>query len=256
MLIVPNGKSMIEFKLKLAEKIIKVSALFETTKEYCKDFFANCDKEHDFEVVMTEKMISDERAIHVAENGEDAKAYLTDDYVETLALYRAIVEKLVEYNVVMFHGSAIAVDGVAYIFAALSGTGKSTHTRLWREHFGDRAVMVNDDKPLLTVTDDGITVHGTPWNGKHNLGSNISVPVKAICILERAENNHIERISPKAAYPTFFQQTYRSKNPSKLLKILALIDKTTKVTGVYRLGCNMNPDAATVSYNGMSKKEI
>ena len=242
---------MIEFKIKLAEKIISASVFFESTKEYCKDFFAKCEDESDFSVAITEKMISDERAIHVAENGEDARSYLTDDYVETLALYRAIVEKLVDYNVVMFHGSAIAVDGVAYIFAALSGTGKSTHTRLWREHFGERAVMVNDDKPLLTITDDGITVHGTPWNGKHNLGNNMSAPVKAICILERATDNHIEKIDPKSAYPTFFQQTYRSKNPSKLLKILALIDKTTKLVGVYRLGCNMNPDAAIVSYNGM-----
>lgn len=245
------NNSMIDFKIKLADKIIKVSAICPSTKDFCKDYFANEADAVDFDVVMTEKKICDERAIHVAENGEGSIRYLTDEYVEQLALYRAIIETLVEYDVVMFHGSAIAVDGVAYIFTALSGTGKSTHTRLWRSFFGDRAVMVNDDKPLLTVRDSGITVHGSPWNGKHNLGENISAPVKAICILERDTTNHVERVDTKTAYPMFYQQTYRSKNPKKLLKILALIDKITKCAGTYRLGCNMEQEAAKVSYEGM-----
>ena len=243
--------NMIDFKIKLADKIIKISALCPSTKDFCKDYFANDADEFDFEVVMTEKIIIDERAIHIAENGEDAISYLTDEYVEQLALYRAIVENLVEYGIVLFHGSAIAVDGVAYIFTALSGTGKSTHTRLWRNLFKDRAVMVNDDKPLLSVTDDGVIVHGTPWNGKHNLGENISAHVKAICILERDKENHVEAVDSKIAYPMFYQQTYRSKNPKKLLKTLALIDKIIKNVGTYRLGCNMEQDAARVSYEGM-----
>jgi serine kinase of HPr protein (carbohydrate metabolism regulator) len=57
------------------------------------------------------------------------------------------------YDTFLFHGSAIAVDGVGYLFTAKSGTGKSTHARLWRELLGARAVMVNDDKPLLRVTE-------------------------------------------------------------------------------------------------------
>ena len=242
---------MTDFKIKLANKVIKVSAICPSTKDFCKDYFAKDAENVDFEVVMTEKSICDERAIHVAENGESAIPYLTDEYVEQLALYRAIVEELVEYGIVMFHGSAIAVDGVAYIFTALSGTGKSTHTRLWRALFGDRAVMVNDDKPLLTVGQSGVTVHGSPWNGKHNLGENTSAPVKAICILERDKDNHVEPVDTKTAYPMFYQQTYRSKNPKKLLKTLALIDKITKTVGTYRLGCNMEQEAAKVSYEGM-----
>ena len=99
---------------------------------------------------------------------------------------------MISYDTILFHGSVIAVDGIGYLFTAKSGTGKSTHTRLWREYFGDRAAMVNDDKPLLKITDSSVIAYGTPYNGKHRLGTNISVPLKAICILTRAADNHIE----------------------------------------------------------------
>ena len=57
----------------------------------------------------------------------------SDIYLETMAVYRKIEDKLLDYDTILFHGSAVAVDGVGYLFTAKSGTGKSTHTRLWRE---------------------------------------------------------------------------------------------------------------------------
>lgn len=112
----------------------------------------------------------------------------SDKYLETLAVYRKIARKLLEFDTLLFHGSVVAVDGTGYLFTAKSGTGKSTHTRLWRQLFGSRAVMANDDKPLLKITDNGVIAYGTPWNGKHRLGSNISIPLRAICILGRGRD--------------------------------------------------------------------
>lgn len=83
------------------------------------------------------------------ENLPDVKS--SKGMLESLAVYRKISEIMVEHDTFLFHCSAVAVDGRAYLFTAPSGTGKSTHTRLWREVFGERAVMVNDDKPLLQV---------------------------------------------------------------------------------------------------------
>lgn len=77
--------------------------------------------------------------------------------LEETAVYRKIADKMVDYDTFVFHGSVIAVEGQAYLFTAKSGTGKSTHTRLWREMLGDKAVMVNDDKPMLRVTESGVT---------------------------------------------------------------------------------------------------
>ena len=122
-----------------------------------------------------------------------------EPYLETLAVYRKLAQLLVQDDILLMHGAVVAVDGQAYLFTAQSGTGKTTHTRLWMQQFGDRAVMVNGDKPLLHITNEGVTVYGTPWDGKEHLSTNTSCPLKALCILTRSETNHIERISKKEA---------------------------------------------------------
>ena len=158
---------------------------------------------------------------------------------------------MIDYDTILFHGSVIAVDGVGYLFTAKSGTGKSTHTRLWRECFGERAVMVNDDKPLLKITHNGVIAYGTPYNGKHRLGSNISVPLKAICILIRDTVNHIEPITRNQAYTKLLQQVYRPADGEKMMKTLDLLDRLADSIKLYQLGCNMDISAAQVAYEGM-----
>ena len=109
--------------------------------------------------------------------------------------------------------------------------------------------MVNDDKPLIRVTEDEAIVYGTPWDGKHRLSSNIAVPLKAICILERAEENHIVPITKSEALPMLIQQAYRPADPVALAKTLTLIDRLN--VSFYRLSCNMDISAAVLSYNTM-----
>lgn len=174
------------------------------------------------------------------------------EQLETLAVQRKLSEALIDYDTILFHASALAVDGKGYLFTALSGTGKSTHARLWREAFGDRVTMINDDKPFIHIGEDEVRVYGSPWDGKHHLSTNTSVPVKAICILTRDTTNHIEKISADEAFSILLQQTYRSKDPAKMVKTIDLLIQMTKQVSLYRLGCNMNPEAAIVSYEGMN----
>ena len=176
--------------------------------------------------------------------------------LETLAVYRKLAEQAPMHGVILFHGSALAVDGEAFLFAAPSGTGKSTHARLWRELLGDRAVMVNDDKPLISVTADGVTVHGTPYNGKHGLGANIAVPLKAICVLARGEENAIRPAEKGEVYPALLQQLYRPSDPAALAASLSLLDETAGRVRLYRLFCNMDISAAELAYNTMKGQAI
>ena len=175
--------------------------------------------------------------------------------LESLAVYRKISEIMVEHDTFLFHCSAVALDGQAYLFTAPSGTGKSTHTRLWREVFGERAVMVNDDKPLIQVREDAIYVCGTPWNGKHNLDSNQKVPVKGICLLERGEKNHIEMISPADAFPYLFRQVYRPADQTKLIRTITLLKQTAERVPLYRMQCNISHEAAKMAWKMMSDKK-
>ncbi len=236
---------------RIADHTILIRTMYERMHREAADYAASgCV---DFTIETTQTDIDAERAQSVrtdAAEGRTATAY-SDAYLETLAVYRKIAERMPDDGTVLFHGSAIAVDGAAYLFTAKSGTGKSTHTRLWREMLGERAVMINDDKPLLHITPDGATVYGTPWNGKHRLGVNGSAPLKAICLLGRGEQNRIVRIDPMTAYPMLLQQTYRPVSVTALKETLTLLDMLMQTVAFYRLSCNMEPEAARVSYEAM-----
>lgn len=242
---------MITRKYKIANKVVEVTSIYDDVHKYCADY--QTDEPADYSVITTQADIVFEREKSAREDEIEGipTRHFSDSYLEELAVYRKIAEKMIEYDTVLFHGSVVAVDDVGYLFTAKSGTGKSTHTRLWREYFGNRAVMVNDDKPLLKNTDSGVTAYGTPYNGKHRLGTNISVPLKAICILTRAADNHIEPITREQAYTMLLQQVYRPADGVKMMKTLDLVDRLADSIKLYRLGCNMDISAAKIAYEGM-----
>lgn len=176
-----------------------------------------------------------------------------DDYLEMIAVQRKLSEAFPAFGVFLFHASALCMDGDGYLFAALSGTGKSTHAALWRQVFGDRVTMLNDDKPFLRIGDD-VTVFGSPWDGKHRLSVNQSAKVKAICLLERSAENAITPISFAEAFPLLYRQAYRPKDREALAKTLDLLNLLGEKVRFYRLCCNMDPEAALVAYGGMCRE--
>ena len=242
---------MIAKKYKIADKTVEVTSIYNEVHEYCADYLT--DAPADYSVTTTQADVDFERDKSAREDEVEGipTRQFSDSYLEELAVYRKIAEKMIDYDTILFHGSVIAVDGIGYLFTAKSGTGKSTHTRLWREYFGERAVMVNDDKPLLKITDNGVIAYGTPYNGKHRLGTNISVPLKAICILTRSAENCIEAITREQAYTMLLQQVYRPADMLKMAKTLELVDRLADSVKLYQLGCNMDISAAKIAYEGM-----
>lgn len=239
------------FQVKLADVPIGISALYDSTKQFCRDYLTREKICFSVAVNRSDLIYEQDAAVREAVCEGTSVHIFSDAYLETLALYRKIANGLLAYDTLLFHGSAIAVDGQAYLFTAKSGTGKSTHTRLWREYFGDRAVMVNDDKPLLKITEQGVIVYGTPWDGKHRLSSNIAVPLKAVCILERGEVNRIGTVTAREAWPMLLQQSYRPPQPDLLARVMQLVDRLASQVGLYRLACNMDPAAVQTAYEGM-----
>lgn len=243
---------MEQFTIHIAGQAVGVSAQYISTRQYCESYISNVGAV--FSVAITPRDISHEQELNNRERAIEGlpPSSVHGALLENTALQRKIAEKLFEYDTVLFHGSVISVDGEGYLFTAKSGTGKSTHTRLWREMLGNRAVMVNDDKPFLQVRNDGVRVYGSPWNGKHGLGNNMDVPLKAICILDRGDQNEIARISAKDALPMLLQQSNRPMQPHLFPKYLEILEKIANNIAFYRLKCNMEPEAALISYQTMS----
>lgn len=227
---------------RIADKVIQVKSLHSYVHEYFRDYaFAGTP---DFVVETSQADIDFERS------KSDTEGY-SPQYLESLAVYRKISEIMPMYSTFLMHGSCVSVDGKGCMFTAPSGTGKSTHSALWCRLMGERAIMVNDDKPMIHITGNEAVIYGTPFMGKHNRGNNIHVPLKAICILERSESNHIHEISGDEAYITLLRQTYRPGNTMSLAKTLELLDCLKKLVKFYRLGCNMDIEAAEIAYSTM-----
>lgn len=244
---------MTHFAVKLADITIGISSLYEKTKESFREYLT--EDAPVFSLTVTDSEIDREREITALNRTiEPGKAYpRTKAALEEQWIYHKIAGNMPNYNVLLFHGSAVAVNGQAYLFAAPSGTGKSTHTRLWRQYFGDRAVMINDDRPLLKCTEKSVLVYGSPWKGKHRLGSNISLPLKAVCLLRRDTANSIAPISAEESFPLLLRQVYRTGEISSTTKVLSLLEQITQSTALYCLGCNTELEAARISYEGMQK---
>ncbi len=153
---------MPNFTVNLAGHIIAVTTIHLYTLALCRGYLTDAVPE--FELITTPEDIADEAEKSAHEDEVEGRTPHTfhDGYLESLSVYRKIAETLLNDKILLLHGSVVAVDGEEYMFTAKSGTGKSTHTRLWREVFTSRAVMVNDDKPLLRIENDKVISYGTP----------------------------------------------------------------------------------------------
>jgi len=244
---------MAEFKMEIAGHTAQIRSLFESTRDYLKPYFSEKEPEFTVEVTREDLAFEQEELLKEASQEGFRKRIFTDMFLERAAIQRKFAEFLFDRDVLLFHGSTIAVDGKAYLFTAKSGTGKSTHTRLWCQLFGPRAVMVNDDKPFLTVSDDGIWASGSPWSGKHGLDANLTVPLGGICVLERGKENRIRRADREELIGRLRHETYCPLDPGKEEKFLTLVDALAEKTPLWHMECNKNAQAAQVAFEAMSE---
>lgn len=244
---------MAVFRIEIAGKFFEVSSLFESTRDYCRNYLAETDADFFLEV-FPEDLIAEQKYLdqEALEEGLKRRKF-TDPFLERTAIQRKVAGCLLGCNTLLFHGSAVAVDGKGYLFTASCGTGKSTHTRFWRETFGDRAIMVNDDKPFLKITENGILMYGAPWSGKHGLDTNVCVPLQGICILTRGTENRITPLAPEDALPLLLRQSFAPEDAVSSPDFRQLVIQLSQKTNLWHMECTKDPAAALVSFEAMSR---
>ena len=157
-------------------------------------------------------------------------------------------------NTLVMHASVTVKDSKAYLFLGKSGTGKSTHSRLWIDNV-EGSELLNDDNPVLRVGDDGVVcVYGTPWSGKTPCYRNLSYPVGAIVDLRQGKENHIRRQSVIEAYASM----YSSFSGYRFMKEMAdglhaTNEKVVFSVPCYSLSCLPNAEAALLCYNTVTQ---
>ena len=176
---------------------------------------------------------------------------VTQAELEFTAVCRKFATEAAKDGYILFHACAVEAEGKAYLFAAPSGTGKSTHAGLWMQCFKERVRILNGDKPMLGFQQGTLFAHGTPFMGKEQWGYPGCVPVGGICFLHRSEENTIRRIAPSQALPQMLQQAFRPEEPQLARQVVEAVIRMVQSVPVYELACDISQRAAELSYHTM-----
>lgn len=233
---------MTEVKINLANMIIRIQGVYDTLREYCKEYITTEKEIEDFSITVTSEEIQNERE----SNEYDQKS---DNYIEIIMTLLKIADELPDRNKFLMHGALVAWKRAGYIFTAPSGTGKTTHVRLWEKYLGSYAEIINGDKPILEVKEDEIVAYGTPWAGKERLQKNTCVPVRGICFLRQSEINTIHKLSKKEALLLLLPQIYIMSDSQKAGKTLELFSEVLERIPIYEFRCNISEQAVKCSFD-------
>lgn len=175
------------------------------------------------------------------------------EYVYATSLF---YRRLLAFDGIMLHASAVAYNERAYLFSAPPGTGKSTHTAGWVRTLGKAAVILNDDKPALRRIDGAIYACGTPFSGSSPLSCNRIVPVGGICLLSQGKENHIQPISATDALPFLYEQTLQRLNRKDGERMLELLWRIAQETPLYKMECTVGIDAVQCAFEAMTGQPL
>ncbi len=234
------------FTVEIAGFPFKIINKYEYIEQLCRDYISD-DKEL-FSISATDSEILSEQ--------QQSDNLYGPDTCEAICILRKTANQLIRYGVILIHSAVVSVDDEAYVFAAKSGVGKSTHINLWLKSFGKRAVVVNGDKPFFSFKDGILLAHGSPWRGKENQGQHISVPVKGICLLERGEINSIEKADGKEIIAQMFRQVLLPDSKTDQAEFFGILNRIIASVPFYKLKCNTEPQAALVAYNAMNGESV
>lgn len=210
--------------------------------------------------------ISEERRIFVSYDAALVERTLLDlmpgadaACAEWQLAYDPVSRGMLRFNRLTFHGACVEFNGKAYIFTARSGTGKSTHIKLWRRYLGSPVNIVNGDKPIISIdnTSNGpdapiIKACGSPWAGKERWQRNVQVPLGGICILRRGTDNTIRRASKQEALDELVNRIYLTTNEREAIKALDLLDQILAHVPIHVLSCDMSEAAVRTSFEGLT----
>lgn len=287
------------FCVQIAEVLVAIENRYAFTERLCADYIVDVlPDESNFSVSATPEEIA-------AENSDEGT--FSPAYCESLALYRKICTRMLDYDAFLFHAAIVSYAGRGFAFAAKSGTGKSTHIAQWMRALGDDVTVVNGDKPILrwrsgeavdgakgagvpgetpdaADTPDGtpdgegacactpsvaspdgdaaetacdqlageFIAYGTPYCGKENWGQNTSVPLRAVCFIERCEPGEPDCLSrledDGEIVARIMNQILMPHDPALAARQLDLLDRLVSSVPFYVLRCTPTPAAFDAAF--------
>ncbi len=166
------------------------------------------------------------------------KDFVTEYLLSQYALLYILNKKK---DSLFIHASSIVYHEKGILFSAKSGTGKSTHARLWRTYTD--ALALNDDKNIIVLENNQLVLYSNPWSGKHQIHQNIVAPLSCIVFLYQSKTNEVKRLKPHEAMRLLLGQIEPPRKDS-IDAWNMIVDKVLELP-IYYYGCNMEKEAVT-----------
>lgn len=227
------------FTIEIAGVPIRINCNSEKIEKYCKNFVV--ERQPEITVCSNESEANDFFNL-----GEGSR-----DYCEMLSVFKAVAEKLPLTDRFLLHGAGIKYKNDGIIFLASSGVGKTTHINLWKKYLGERAEIINGDKPVLKEEKGAIFFYDSPWHGKEGYGNGTKAELKAFCVIKRAKQNKITAISQKQALKEIVNRLYLPENELAVEKTLTFMEKLVNIP-FFLLECNMEKEAFLTAFSKLT----
>lgn len=221
-------------KYKIADIIVELKLRYPEAESQYSSYLYSGNEEHEVSLEAPEEDIK-----YLVNKGVDITPPIAENMVLGIRFNRYLLKCFGNY----IHSSALLFENKVYLFSASSGVGKSTHTKKWLKRFGDKACIINDDKPSYRIINDKCYVYGTPFAGGTDIHINTSAELGAIVFLERSEKNSIEKIPPEISVGLLMEQTPNYTNQKFVDRQLELISLILSKYPVYLLRCNLDDSA-------------
>jgi hypothetical protein len=232
---------------RIAELRIEMKNRLSFTDQFCAEYLDE-DQTTPADIVVS---VTKEEFLAEKANSEE----FSDGYVENICLYRNLCLQLPLRDRMLLHSAIVAADGIGYAFLGKSGAGKSTHIGLWKKYFPNTEI-VNGDKPILRLTEDGFLAYGTPWKGKEFWGAKDVVPLKGLCFVEKSKEISMTRLTVKEAAGRIFTQVLLPNEEKAAENTLRLLDELVRRVPAWLLKCDISFEAAKTSYLALTNKKI
>lgn len=242
-----NGNDIVRDSMHLAE--------FDDDTAYI-SLMSGPDNQRLFLISLNSAMKEQGGILAVGRNNQDCKLYLgaCNDYRHGLFIVNNALMLLYALmssvkDTILIHASVVMADGYGFAFLGKSGTGKSTHTRLWLQNIPGTSLL-NDDNPVVRIDSSGTPViYGSPWSGKTPCYRNEEVPLRAVVRLSQAPRNLIRKLSGISAYAALAPSASSMKWEKSMADGLhETLSKLVSTVGIYHLECLPDAEASLLCH--------
>ena len=212
------------------------------------------------ELFRTDDTLTPDLKVVFSDADMDVKVHSNPDHTPELVEYlfagAKLAGKLWHADAAMIHASAIEVDGVAYVFSGDSGVGKTTHTSQWIKRFGNRARLINDDKPIIRKCADGFFVYGSPFSGTCDENHTVRVPLGAIIFLKRDECDRVTTLSATDAIKQLIRQCGISRMKRAATARLDFLAQLMAAVPIGEMGFTLGEHAVDTAYQWIEENRV